>query len=47
MVRALHNRIDTARMVGLLFDRVCADLAELIRACREQMKRDDGESRTC
>ncbi len=43
----LAEKIDTARMLAQVFDRFCAELMELNRKCREQMKRDDGESHTC
>lgn len=44
--RELHDKIDMARTLAYVLDRVCAELVELIRKCREEMKRDDGESRT-
>ena len=46
MGQELDEKIDTARMAGKVYDRVCAELMELNRKCREQMQRDDGESRT-
>lgn len=44
LLRALNNKINLTRLIGLAFERNNADLLELVQDCREELKKPSAQT---